>query len=114
MRLLICGGRNWSERFPILDALLELWPVIVIEGGARGADRLAREAAEWCGIPVQTYPADWSHYGKAAGGIRNQRMLDEGRPDMVLACPDPESRGTWDMVRRAEAAGVPVRIVRPA
>jgi hypothetical protein len=35
-------------------------------------------------------------------------MLDEGKPHCVLAFPLPSSRGTWDMVRRAKAAGLPV------
>lgn len=48
--------------------------------------------------------------GKAAGPIRNQRMLDEGKPDLVVAFPG--GRGTADMVRRAKAAGVPVRLNR--
>lgn len=72
--------------------------------------------AHWYGLlrgwQVQERPADWGRYGKAAGGIRNQAMIDETpRPDVVVAAPDPWSRGTWDCVRRAEAAGVPVRFV---
>jgi hypothetical protein len=64
------------------------------------------------GIPVQPVPADWTTYGRAAGPIRNQRMLNEYHPNLVLAFPDPESRGTWDMVRRAEKANVEVRVIQ--
>lgn len=92
----------------------------VIEGGARGADSAAADAlcaaetAHPTGATVATYPADWKHHGKGAGPIRNQRMLDEGKPDIVYAFvnkPMAESRGTADMVRRAREAGIPTYVV---
>lgn len=46
-------------------------------------------------------------YGKSAGPIRNQTMLDDGKPDLVLAFPG--GRGTADMVAKAEKHGIPVR-----
>jgi DNA-binding MurR/RpiR family transcriptional regulator len=59
-----------------------------------------------------SYPADWEAYGKAAGPIRNQRMLDEGKPDLVIAFSDlPTTSGTYDMIKRAKAAGIPVYLV---
>lgn len=44
---------------------------------------------------------------RAAGPIRDQEMLDKGKPDLVVAFLG--NRGTADMVRRAREAGVPVR-----
>ena len=113
MRVLVCGGRNYervSRIYGELDALLREIPhgcMRVIQGGASGADRVARE---WCisrEVEYLNYPANWVAHGKAAGPKRNQRMLDDGKPDLVLAFPG--GRGTADMVRRAELAGVPVR-----
>ena len=81
--------------------------MVVIHGGARGADDLARQWGEISvGIEGVEFRADWTARGKAAGMIRNQRMLDEGRPDLVVAFPG--GRGTADMVRRARKAGVEV------
>jgi len=60
-------------------------------------------------VAVQVFPADWETHGKAAGPIRNQRMLDEGRPDLVVAFPG--GRGTSDMVARAKRAGVEVMMI---
>jgi hypothetical protein len=77
----------------------------IIEGGAQGADRFAREWAEAHAVKVETYYADW-RVGPKAGPIRNQRMLDDGRPDVVVAFAG--GRGTADMVRRAMRAGVQV------
>lgn len=114
-RILVCGGRHFSDKALVareLDALLRTARndcLRIIQGGATGADALARA---WCFsrfIPYENYPADWSRHGKAAGPMRNQRMLDEGKPDLVLAFPG--GRGTADMVQRARQAGVEVREV---
>lgn len=110
MRLLVCGGRGYADRrtlFDTLDALHGQMPVaVLIHGAARGADALAGEWAALRGVPVSAYPADWKSFGRAAGSIRNQTMLDDGRPEMVVAFPG--GRGTADMVRRARKAGYPV------
>jgi hypothetical protein len=104
-RLLVCGGRDFDGRDALFSELDRIAPTTIIQGGARGADRLA---ANWANAHanLETYPADWDRHGKAAGAIRNQQMLDEGRPDAVLACPG--GRGTADMVRRARSAGLTI------
>ena len=71
-----------------------------------GADTLGAEWAKAQGIPCEVYMADWEGLGRKAGPIRNQRMLDEGKPDLVVAFPG--GRGTADMVRRARSAGLDV------
>ena len=89
-------------------------PTVIIEGGATGADSIAARAAVILQVPcVVTFKADWS-MGRRAGPVRNQRMLDEGRPDLVLAFTHPLgiSVGTADMVRRAKRAGVEVEQVQ--
>lgn len=116
MRVLVCGGRDYRDRERVAEALSELAAkygrLTIIQGGAPGADALARE---WTFLQPYSHlinePADWKTYGRAAGPIRNQKMIDEHRPELVLAFPG--GRGTADMVRRAKAAGVPVREVTP-
>lgn len=83
----------------------------IIEGGARGVDRMARRYGEESGIHVESYPALWDVYGKRAGPIRNAQMLREGSPDVVIAFRGPNSRGTQNMIDQAEKAGVPVKII---
>ncbi len=122
-RVLICGSRDWDDRAAIWAVLWGLELVhddeglTIIEGGAKGADR---EADLWCknvarkSTAHEQFPADWAKHGKAAGPIRNQRML-EAKPDVVWAFvskPLAESRGTHDMVTRARAAGIPVYVVQ--
>ena len=110
MRVLVCGGRDYYDAETMEKVLANcLVPDtdVVIHGGARGADALAGDiAGRVLGFPVEVYPADWYSHGKAAGPIRNQKMLDTGI-DLVLAFPG--GRGTADMIRRARKAGVKVR-----
>lgn len=96
-----------AEIYFAIRRLHEATPIsALIQGGARGADRSAAECARGLGIKVVTVPADWRTHGKAAGPIRNQRMIDDFKPDLVLAFPG--GRGTADMVSRARAAGIEV------
>ncbi len=114
MKILVCGDRNWTDYdavYAALDALdAEAGPVTVISGMARGADTHAANWAAATGRSLLPFPADWKRYGRGAGPVRNQQMLDEG-PDLVLAFHDDlaASKGTADMVRRSERAGVEVR-----
>lgn len=78
----------------------------VISGKAKGADTLAIDWAVVNWLTWDEYPADWEKYGKSAGYIRNQQMLDEGKPDYVIAFPG--GAGTKNMKERAIKAGVPV------
>jgi predicted Rossmann-fold nucleotide-binding protein len=110
MKILVCGGRDYKDAGAVSHALDTLHAkkhiTLIIEGGAPGADRLAREWAEANGVPVQTFEAEWERYGRRAGPLRNKRMLDEGRPDGVVASPG--GTGTADMVKQAEAGGLKV------
>jgi hypothetical protein len=114
MRVLVCGGREYKDRrflWSILDGIGPPAVSEIISGMARGADAFAAEWARRFGFKLHEFHADWAAHGRAAGPIRNQRMIDEGKPDLVIAFPG--GRGTADMVRRAKAAGIPVREVPP-
>lgn len=110
IRVLVCGGRDFDDALTLGSWLGGIHKqrgiAVLIEGGARGADYMARKFAEWASIPVETYPADWQQHGKAAGPIRNRAMLTEGKPDLVVAFPG--GRGTANMIEQARKAGVEV------
>lgn len=115
MKLLVCGGRDyrdWATIKRVLDAVHAKRPVsLVITGAADGADIRAMVWAALRGVKSTDFqyevpPEEWRRVGKAAGPLRNQRMLDEQRPDGVVAFPGND--GTADMVRRARKAGVKV------
>lgn len=111
---LICGGRDFDNLRLFNDAMGHLahaigFPQLIIEGGATGADRMARHWGFDHEILSISYNPNWRDHGKAAGPIRNQRMIDEGKPDRIIAFPG--GRGTADMVRRARAALLPIVLV---
>jgi hypothetical protein len=108
-RVLVCGGRDYKDRdcvFRTLDILHRTGAGIscIIAGGARGADTFAEQWADERGVPKAIYHAEWVKYGRRAGHLRNQRMMDEGKPDMTLAFPG--GVGTADMVHITKKAGI--------
>lgn len=110
MKILVCGGRDFANESAVINFLFRIddeRPITsIIHGGAKGADELAGRTAQLLQIPCTVFKANWERDGKAAGPIRNQRMLDEGKPNLVVAFPG--GKGTADMVRRARAKGVEV------
>jgi hypothetical protein len=110
MRVLVCGGRDYgnAEKLnSVLSAMHHVSPfALLIHGGARGADRLANQWAVHQKVPRAAFYANWSEHGKAAGPMRNAMMLEQGKPDVVVAFHG--GRGTSDMLRKARAAGVKV------
>lgn len=107
---LICGGRDFADKALFQDTINRLvsdrgFPKRIVHGGARGADAMGQALGDCMGIPCIAVLPDWSK-GKIAGPLRNQRMLDEWKPDLVVAFPG--GRGTNDMVRRARKAGVEI------
>ena len=115
MRVLISGDREWTDKERIREYIQSRpdYVTYVIEGEARGADKLARVVAEELGIKVMPFPADWRRYGRGAGPKRNQQMLDEGKPDEVCGFHDDirVSKGTKDMLKRSLAAGIKTLLV---
>lgn len=112
--MIVCGGRDYADRGRVAEALYEIAQVrsrddaVIVHGDARGADTLAATIGTAWGLRHEAHPANWAKHGKAAGPIRNQEMIDAGA-DIVLAFPG--GAGTADCVRRARAAGIPVRVV---
>jgi len=114
-RILICGDRNWTDIETIENFIKSLPPdTIIIHGNSRGADKIAKREAKKHGLTVKSYPADWNKYGRAAGPIRNKKMILEGRPDKVVAFHNDlsKSRGTADMIRQAKKRGIAFEIRR--
>lgn len=111
--LAVCGGReldDWALVREALDSIHEKDGVErLITGGCRGADKLSEDWANLNLVDTDIYEANWEQHGKAAGPIRNQEMLDLGKPDLLLAFPG--GRGTKDMTERALKSGIPVAIV---
>lgn len=128
-RAIICGGRDYgrvpsgitSEDIPSAERRAAAqWEhfgaemaklhaerhfTFIAQGKASGADNMANCWAQRHLIPSRGFQAKWQT-GRGAGPIRNDVMLRETQPDVVIAFPG--GRGTLDMVRQARAAGVEV------
>jgi len=116
LRVLVCGGRDYDDLGNVwsqLDAHHGLIGIAcIIHGGASGAGALAESWAASNKVARHRFPAQWDKLGLRAGPIRNQAMIDKGKPDLVIAFPG--GRGTADMVARARAAGIEVVTISPS
>lgn len=105
-KILVTGGRDFNDH-DLLDLALSALKdilganVTLAHGAARGLDLMAAKWARDNDWQVLSYPAQWKLYRNAAGPIRNQKMLDEFDPDLVLSFPG--GSGTLDMSKRAAA-----------
>lgn len=103
MRIIVTGGRDYSDQKKVDEVLDLLMPDLVIQGGASGADSLAYN---WCmrnKVEGKTYQADWNAHGKAAGPIRNRQMIEENPEAIVVAFPG--GKGTSSCIEIAKQFG---------
>lgn len=116
--VLVTGGREYQDQKRVnmeLDAIRRQHPNMrLVHGKARGADMMAEAWAIDRNVPSRAYPVDNAIDGPwpAAGHRRNKRMLDDSKPDLVVAFPG--ARGTRGQVELAYRAGIRVVIVTPA
>ena len=110
MIVLVCGGREFDDVGLMISALdrlhTEKFFTVLIHGNARGADRMADDWASCRGVPREPYEVpqgEWDELGKKAGALRNQRMLNEGKSDLIVAFPGVAERKTWSGARSRRA-----------
>jgi hypothetical protein len=115
---MVTGSRDWDNRVTIDRALFAYWyeagrpsDILLIHGGARGADALAAESWAKQGFQTRAYRAMWEEFGKRAGIMRNLVMIEK-RPEHVLAFIKGNSRGASHAATAAEKAGIPVTYYR--
>jgi len=121
-RVLVTGSRDWTDFLAIDKALgaeqglaaLDARPLVVVHGGALGADRMAHAWAKKNGVAYERHPALWRAngiYNPQAGLVRNRAMVNLGA-DVCLAFIRSGSRGASHCARLAEEAGIPVNYYR--
>lgn len=114
-RVVIAGCRdyeNYKEAKEYIDfCLYEIRKeneIIIVSGGATGADSLGERYAEENGYKIEKHPAEWSKFGKRAGPIRNKQMAEIG--DYVICFWNGKSRGTKSMIDFAKVLKKPIKI----
>ena len=117
MRLVIAGGRDFID-YDLLKKWCDYYlekriqsgeQIVIISGGARGADTLGEQYAAERGFTIDRHPADWDKHGKSAGYIRNKEMVDVA--DAVIAFWDGKSKGTSHTINLAESKGIPCKVI---
>ena len=111
--ILFTGGRDIYPGKIIANILDEEKPDLVIVGCAHGVDLAVRDVCHEHGIPVAQFVADWRKHGRKAGVLRNQDMVSamvELGGTQVYALPGPNSRGTYDCMRRARSHDLNVEV----
>ena len=121
-KVIIAGGRDFTDRWSLWGAMIDLFAedvphdgrdfveveMEVVCGGADGADYEGKVWAEAHNFPVRMFPADWDQHGKAAGPIRNAEMAQYA--DTLVAFWDGESRGTRNMIGNALREGLEIHV----
>ena len=109
-RIIVCGGRDYTDIEKVNIILTKVWNkhknATLVEGGARGADRLAQNWARQNSVPVETIPADWDRWGRSAGYRRNSEMANLDNVIGVVAFPG--GKGTQHMIDTAQERGIKV------
>jgi hypothetical protein len=110
LRLCVTGSRKYNAVWKI-ERYLETLPknIVIVHGGASGADAITDLVARELGFRVEIVPANWERYGRAAGPIRNREMIESC--SHVVAFWDGESRGTASAIEAAEEFGIDVEII---
>lgn len=105
----VTGGRNYDNVEFVYKSLEEIrsryGPFTLLVGDATGLDSIARDWAFIHNVGMNVFKADWKKFGRAAGPIRNKKMIN--RAGLLLAFPG--GRGTADCVRAAQHSGIPIR-----
>lgn len=117
--VVVTGSRDWADRNRVYSVLDAVEPDLLVEGGAKGADKLSRDWCDLRGVTCVEVPALWGALGKKAGSVRNKAMLDIARrlahvnkdDLLVIAFPLPQSKGTPMMISLARQKGTEVHVV---
>jgi hypothetical protein len=110
LRTIIAGSRSITAPGSLERAIQNSGFSIgtVISGTARGVDQLGEAWARRNSVRLEQCPADWGKYGRSAGYIRNQRMVDTAEAAIVVW--DGRSRGSQHTIGIARKKGIPVYV----
>ena len=121
--LLVAGSRTYNdfnEMCKVLDFLLKNQVaqgrrIVIVSGGASGADSLAERYAKQRGYHCEVFRAKWDRYGNSAGYRRNEEMhIAISNPsDKRRGCVcfwDMQSRGTKHNFKLARDYNTPIRV----
>lgn len=97
MKIAIVGSRTAGEQdYWLIDAHIPAQITLIVSGGARGADSLARRYARQHGLPLEEFLPDYETFGRMAPIYRNHQIV--GRADYIMCLWDGKSPGTRHVI----------------
>jgi hypothetical protein len=123
MILIVTGSRGMnpvSARDAIKDYLRKIEKVVIYHGNSGNVDMAAKAIGDmWSGYSQVPFDADWKDYGRAAGPVRNETMVQvalevaktTGDTVKGLAIWNGSSKGTKDCIERMKKAGIEVETI---
>ena len=111
-RIAVTGSRHYDNRAHVwatLDALVPIEAQLLV-GDAYGVDAHAWRWAQARGRVAVRFVAQWRALGRAAGPIRNGRMLREATA--LIAFEEGGGKGTRDCIAQAERLGLPITMIK--
>lgn len=114
----IVGWRGFKDA-RVVEKEMQRWmeevnggqpPDRIVSGGASGADRLARQWARKHNVQLLEHKAERGKHGRAAGPMRNTLIVRDCTH--LLAFPGPNTKGTLDIITKAQNANLNVRVIQ--
>ncbi len=116
-KVIIAGSRGFSNYKLLKEKCNKYlcekrkeYNIIIISGGARGADTLGEKYAQDEGFSLEKFPANWNKFGKSAGFRRNEQMAEVA--DALIAFWDGKSHGTKHMIEIMENKKLLVKVIK--
>ena len=114
IKVIIAGSRTFSDYkllATVCDHMLQNQEdVEIVNGGAKGADKLGELYAEDKGYHIEEFKAHWSQFGDAAGPIRNKEMAEYADALIAFWNGDTVKSGTYNMIQQARFAGLKIKV----
>ena len=113
-RIAVVGSRDFNN-YQLLEYTLnkivkDNKDIVIVSGGARGADALAEQYADKRGFNKLIFLADWKKHGKRAGYLRNHYIIKHC--DFCVCFWDGQSRGTAHDIELCDKYNKPCLIVK--
>ena len=117
-KIVVAGSRSFND-FELLKSSIDylifnlnLTPqtkLIIISGGAKGADNLGELYGKLYGYEIEIFIPDWS-IGKYAGIIRNKKMAEVA--DACIVFWDGKSNGSKNMIEQCKKKGIRCDVIK--
>lgn len=114
MRIAFVGSRGFKDldfvRWCVISIYRKYGKFVLISGGAKGPDTIAENQAKALGLIRNIHYADWNKYGKAAGPMRNEYIVQDS--DYIIAFWDGISSGTQSTINFAKQYNKPLKLFK--